>query len=73
MQQKLNQKYEVPFNFIDYFKVFAEKSEAIYDGNKVVKALENVLFPMNIIFALESGDIGYFAGGLFPKRKHNVV
>ena len=35
--------------------------------------MEMVLFPMNLVFALESGDIGFASGGLFPKRKHGVV
>ena len=28
---------------------------------------------MNFMFALDSGDIGFFATGLFPRRKHNIV
>ena len=29
-------------------------------------------FVINFVFVLESGDIGYTPGGVFPKRKHNV-
>ena len=34
---------------------------------------EDVRSPLNIIFALESGDIGYLMTGVFPDRSHNVV
>jgi penicillin amidase len=30
------------------------------------------MFPLNMVFASTSGDIGYHMTGLFPKRKFNV-
>ena len=73
MQKKLGDERVAPFVFMDYVTTFAEKSEKVQDGYKVIKALEEVLFPMNMVFVLESGDIGFGSGGLFPKRKHGVV
>ena len=34
---------------------------------------KDVLIPINMVFALNSGDIGFFSGGVLPLRKHNVA
>jgi penicillin amidase len=34
---------------------------------------EALTFPLNLIFVLSNGDIGFTSTGVMPKRKHNVV
>ena len=31
-----------------------------------------VMFPLNIVYVTEEGDIGYHLTGLYPKRKYKV-
>ena len=74
IQKKVQGKYTVPFAFIDIYKLFSEKNDLLQDGNKVIEALQKSFnFPINFMFALDSGDIGFSAAGLIPKRKHSVV
>ena len=55
-------------------RFLALDSPAIQTGENFIAALKDWSpFGLNIVFALLSGDIGYQATGVFPKRNHNVV
>jgi hypothetical protein len=56
-------------------KVFSEKKKLLNHDVLTVELANNFfqssnMFPLNILFALKSGEIGYQMGGLFPKRKY---
>ena len=67
-------KYVVPFRFVDQYQLFCYNSELIQSGELVAQAFrKDVLIPINMVFALTSGDIGFFSGAVLPLRTHNVA
>lgn len=70
-------KSKAAFNFSKALKFFShQQADGSHEkGELTVKALKESLggVPLNFIFALNSGDIGYTSLVKYPIRKHGVI
>jgi hypothetical protein len=65
------------FNSIRTIRKFSEKQTdgSHESGEKMIQSIRQLQpnSPINFVFALETGDIGYQISLKFPVRKHNVI
>ena len=75
IQKRLNGgKYILPCKIRRTWDLITTKVPEQSDGNSMALAIRDALtFPLNLIFTLDNGDIGFTSTGVMPKRKHNVV